>query len=150
MGDRTTAMIRFGGTITRTQANELVELLEEVELRVDGDGDEPTLDNLAEEFGDFEVNYGNIDEITGYCDERQITYHHYHGHGHDFEAGGARRIGERHEYFVESNGEPVISLRDIAERGTEGAIEYLEWLVQPLPQLTVVDDPADAIPATGG
>lgn len=141
MGERIGASIRFGGNITREQAERLVELVNEYGLSPDFDeSGEIGVEDLGSILGDWQVNYGNLDGITSYCVAQGIAYHHWFDYGPEWAAGGERHLdGEVNPFIDGGNGAAAVTLAEIKRDGTEATIARLEWFEKELPQLIVVD-----------
>lgn len=90
MGDRCSVSIKFGGTITKAQARELVNRLAGYDALFNGD-EAPSLDNLDEQFWMEEVNYGQIEDVTDWCQIHGVAYDKWNDAG-----GGYGAATERH------------------------------------------------------
>jgi hypothetical protein len=143
MGERCAAYIRFGGRISRDKADELIELLNDQGYGVYGDGSEADRENLrTENFGDYEINYGNLDELKEFATANGLHYLYWSDRGsewdqsieiYDPEAGTTEDI-------MDSENGPVLRRKEIEKLGSMEAIlrHFDKFDEKNLPTLEIV------------
>lgn len=139
MGERIGSSIRFGGKLTQEKANELIELIKAECLTVDFDESTgPDLTNLGETFGDWEVNYGNLDALTNFAAENGLAYEHWFDSGPDWNQGFYKRdLTGRWEDAEGTPDNPLFSAKQIKQIGFEKLDELVEWFAAPIGPLEI-------------
>ena len=85
MGEWIGASIRFGGKIVAELVPELVDLIKAHGLSVDFEGDDPGPTNLHETFGDWQINYGCLDEFEAFAVRHGLDYEYWFDRGPDWD-----------------------------------------------------------------
>lgn len=142
MGEYISAHIAFGGTLTRDQADQLVEALNAEGLGPDMDGGNTTIEELATPglvFGSYEVNYGNIEEPIELALRFGLDYNYWYDSGPDWNACTTfSRGGETIEYYVGTGGEVLIPIRDIEQHGVAKILNDHARVTTPLTGIRIV------------
>jgi hypothetical protein len=148
MGDRCQVWIKFGGQITRAQAEELVERLENYAFSPDWKFHlttkrmDESIETLDEILWAEEVNYGCVDEVTDYCAEQGIAYEVWNGAGGDYGEGIARSLDGQYDSAACVEGMPLVPMADLlqAETLVSGFADVLKrarFMTGPFPNLVV-------------
>lgn len=139
MGEYIGASIRLSGPLRQVYVQDLIEVLNAYDLTVDFDGEKPSAENLHKVFGNWEVNYGNLEEIEGFAQRRGLDYELWNASGPDWDASTYRMVGgERREITMAEQG-PVLTEGEIDRLGSMAAIKnWFFWWKQPLPDLQIV------------
>jgi hypothetical protein len=142
MGDRTYTSIRFGGKITATQADELIQELEGQGCRCD-DPDTGKLETsqlTASSFYDSECNYGQMEGVEDYCREHGIAYEKCWEAGGDYGPGIMIFTGTEEHESGTLDGEVVVTRSQFLKLGT-GILEFFDRFdFSKHPPLVIVED----------
>lgn len=152
MGDRCTVSISFGGIITRTVAEGLVNAMDGWGFMdstwtkpISADDMDHAIATLLENGPTAEeINYGDISEVTNYCQEHGIAYDKWNGAGGDYTEGLERFVGGVKRSAGIIDGEPAIAISRLlkAESLATGLGDLLaeaRWWAEPLPAFEIVD-----------
>jgi hypothetical protein len=142
MGERIGASIQFGGKLSQAKVQDLIDLLTSEGLGEDmNDGPEPNHNNLGEPFGDWEVNYGNLDDLTAFGIENGLYYKYWYDTGPEWSA-------QTELYFPEtettaallwSEGGLSMTEQQIVNLGSiDAVVAYFAQFKAPLPPLEIV------------
>lgn len=115
MGEYIYASFECGGKIKREHAKGLVDWANHYGLSVDGAGGPVTVADIGEAWSDDQINYGNLDELVGYCDEHDIDYDYYHAEGPGWDAHRTKRIGGVTVEFDQGESGAVIPVDDLVK-----------------------------------
>ena len=138
MGERIAASIRFSGVLPRDQAPRLVKAINDYGLRVDFDGEQATVDNLDQEFGDWEVNYGNLDEITEIATELGLEWEHWFDSGPEWMEATCRWQGGRYQEVTGSKNRGFyFSGHELEKKGMGAVMNTYQEFMAPMPRLVV-------------
>jgi hypothetical protein len=143
MGERIGASIQFGGKLPKQHVQELVDLLNAEGLTPDFDetGDVTAEDDLSQNFGDWEVNYGNLDDLEAFGQEHGLHYKHWYDSGPEWSACTELYDPATNTMIelVDAGGLPAMNLGEIKRLGSIEAIEaYFAKFSEPLPPLEIV------------
>lgn len=148
MGERIGASIQFGGKLPRSKVEELMDLLNAEGLKADWN-DDPAPHNLGCDFGDGEVNYGNLDELKQFAAENSLSYEYWCDSGSEWMAQTEVYLAETGTSFdfIGGNGEQLfLSGEFIRTLGSyEAVLNYFDRSKE-LPPFEIVEDeqePAD-------
>lgn len=87
MGEYIPASIQLGGRLPEAKVDELISLLNDKSLYEHTiEQAPPSRENLASEFLNAEINYGNLDELLNFARENQLDYHYWHADGSEWSA----------------------------------------------------------------
>lgn len=141
MGERIPASIRFGGKITKAAAEELVKLVNDEGLDPDwGDRGAITVEDLTEELGSNEVNYGNLDELICFANNHNLAYVSWFDQGGDWSEGFEKNDGQgRCDGLTGKPHDVLFNASTIRRLGIEKILEIADWAAKPLPPLEIVD-----------
>lgn len=138
MGERIGASIRFSGVLSRDQAPRLVKAINDFGLRADFDGEQATIDNLDKEFGDWEVNYGSLDEVSDVATELGLDWEHWFDSGPEWlEATCRWRDGRYQEVVGSASRGFYFSGRELEEKGMAATMNLYQEFMTPMPRLVV-------------
>lgn len=149
MGDRTWTGIRFSGMIRESQLPKLIDAMEadQVVAWVGNGQEEPTRENIAEQFSDDECNYAELDACEAIASELGLSYHKTWASGDDYPSGQKIYLAVTGSEFetTDSEGEPMICLTELKKLGYAGALAKLEMFTEPrlselLPPLEIIPD----------
>lgn len=137
MGERVGAGIRFGGTISRENAEELIELIESFDLKA-GWCEKPTIDNLGEFFADGQVNYGDLADLENFAEACGLDYEYWCDSGSEWQQQTRRRVDGVTDELVGCQGEFSIAVSEIKRDGLGKTMQRIMWFEEPLKPLEVV------------
>lgn len=144
MGERCAAYIQFGGRISKAKADELVELIND-NWGVYGDGTEATLESLTDgdtAFGDYECNFGNLDDLKDFAVENGLHYYYWCDRGSEWDQQIEIRDAETGEIHscTDSESGPALTKKEIERLGSIQAIMTHFELFDPktFPKLEIV------------
>lgn len=142
MGEHVPASIKFGGKLSRTLANELVDLVNAEGLDPDwGNSGDITIEDLDKDLGHNEVNYGNLDTLESFAQENGLAFVAWFDAGGDWTQGFHKQdIDGRYEELSGATANPVFSAKEIRALGPEAVLALADWAVADLPALEIVDD----------
>jgi hypothetical protein len=116
MGEYIPATVQFGGKVKRSLIPTLIELLERYDMRAEGDEEaEPTPENITEKFRGDQINYGQIEDITTFCQSHNIDYEHWADGANGGDPYIVRWIDGKEEMLGYSDGEIMIPLARVLE-----------------------------------
>lgn len=138
MGEWIGASICFSGRIRDEFVPELIELIKEHGLSVDFEGDDPDRTNLHETFGDWQINYGCLDEFEAFGVKHGLDYVYWFDRGPDWSATTVRYVGGEKQELADGGGGPAITEAELTELGYEAALERFAQFKIPLPPLEII------------
>lgn len=138
MGEWIGASIRFGGKIGADLVPELVDLIKAHGLSVDFEGDDPDPANLHETFGDWQINYGCLDELEAFAARHGLDYEYWFDRGPDWSAATVRYVGGERVELADGGGGPCLTEGELRELGYDGAMARFAQFKSPLPPLEIV------------
>jgi hypothetical protein len=143
MGEYIGASIRFGGKLRKEHVAELVDLLNAMGLTPDFDGsDDVTVgDDLSQNFGNWEINYGLLDELQDFGIKHGLDYIYWHDSGSDWSATSTRYVAatENPISVFEIDHSPAFTIREIKELGQNEILRRASLIERPLPPLEIVE-----------
>jgi hypothetical protein len=145
MGERIAASFQIGGKLTRSQAEELVEIANaEYYLGVDYGEGPLTIDDVGKLWASSEINYGNLDDLIGYCQVNKIDYEYWYDHGSEWDAHKMRVVGGELIEFCSGNSGDYILLDDLVKldalaTGWAALHEKIRKWREPFPKVEIVD-----------
>jgi hypothetical protein len=119
---------------------ELIELLNGNDLKVDFDGEEPSETNLNNTFGDWQVNYGNLDELVNFGIENGLSYRYWCADGPEWDAQiNIRRADLDQTFELIGSQEEALPIRTLLEFKTGAELfNYVKLSQEPIPDLEIV------------
>lgn len=139
MGEYIGASIQFGGKLKAEHVDELIDLLNDKGLTVDFDESTgPDRTNLGENFGDWQINYGNLDELQAFGREHGLHYRYWFDDGPEWTEATERYFPDTGEQ-LEIVGDDSIRLSQVKELGSYAAIiNHFEKVKADLPTLEII------------
>lgn len=152
MGDRCSVTIKFGGRVTRSQAEELVRLLADEEFQHNGETVDPEdmdgwIADLDEEFWAEEVNWGSLEAIESYCEANGIEYEKWNGEGGSYSEGLKRFFQGKVETVPAHEAQPMVPFAALLKiealaSGLGTLLAEARWWTADLTPLEIIDDAA--------
>jgi hypothetical protein len=144
MGEYIPASIQFGGKISKQNAEEVIEILRGHSLHTWDDGEEadPTLENLGREFGNSQINYGNLDSLTDFAIEHGLSYRYWYDAGCEWPAATEVYFAGTEEMFGANGSVGHLSLGEEAIRrlgSYDAVLAHFEQINRDLPPLEITD-----------
>ena len=138
MGEWIGASICFSGRIGEELVPKLIGLIKEHGLKVDFDGDDPDRTNLHENFGDWQINYGCLDELEAFGVEHSLDYVHWFDRGPEWSSTTVRYVGGERLELIDGGGSPAITEAELTALGFEEALNRFALFKIPLPPLEII------------
>lgn len=141
MGERIAATIKFGGKLKAEFVPELIARIKGEGLTVDSDeSTDPDETNLGETFGDYEVNYGNLDDLLTFAQLHNLAYVQWFDNGYEWNQGVYKRdLTGRCEDAEGTPCNPLFSAEYIKQLGIEKLNELVEWFATPIGPLEIIE-----------
>jgi hypothetical protein len=159
MADYFAGEIEVGGRISRSDLNELIDLIVSEELKEDY-GDTWTREKLVKEFAtqdsvrvtDDQANYGEFPELEEFLVEHKISFNRHSDARYEHDSAnlyyrGEETIGEAADFFSTQDGHdlvPVETIENIINDGTKDEKQKVQILreiitrITPLPKIEIV------------
>ena len=144
MGEWTSVTFQIGGKVTREQAEKIVAIATEHDLKTDwGHGDPASVENIGEQW-QGQANYGNVEDLENLCVELGVAYERWCDSGPEWSASIERFAhGECHEFICDSDNRPLIALEELTKldalaTGWAELHAQIKWWALGLPEVELV------------